>query len=141
MDKSNPQEMIGPGYDILVPWSVRFSLSGDFMHDAFWSVGEQGFTNVSHGCVNMSPANAETYYKLAGFGDPVTITGSPKAGRWGDGWTVWFLRWRQLLGGSALHEAVRAGPNGSSFVSPLTVRPSHAKSPLKTSHPGNAKAT
>ncbi|MFL5767157.1 MAG: Ig-like domain-containing protein, partial [Actinomycetota bacterium] len=106
MDKANPEEMIGPGYDINVPWSVRFTLSGDFMHDAFWSVGEQGFENVSHGCVNMSPANAKTYYKLAGFGDPVTITGSPKAGRWGDGWTVWFLTWHQFLDGSATHEAV-----------------------------------
>jgi len=140
MDKTNPEEMIGPGYDILVPWSVRFTLSGDFMHDAFWSVGEQGFANVSHGCVNMSPANAETYYKLAVQGDPVTVTGSPQAGRWGNGWTVWFLTWRQLLGGSALHQAVRAGPDGSSFVAPSTLRPSHAKSPLKTSHPGNANA-
>jgi lipoprotein-anchoring transpeptidase ErfK/SrfK len=141
MDKANPEEMIGPGYDIKVPWSVRFTLSGNFMHDAFWSVGDQGFANVSHGCVNMSPANAETYYKFAGFGDPVTITGSPKAGRWGDGWTVWFLTWHELLDGSATHEAVRAGPGDSSFVAPSTLRPSHAKSPLKTSHPGNAKAT
>jgi len=140
MDKTNPEEMIGPGYDILVPWSVRFTLSGDFMHDAFWSVGEQGFANVSHGCVNMSPANAETYYKLAVQGDPVTITGSPKPGRWGDGWTVWFLTWHDLLAGSATHDAVRAGPGGSSFVAPGTVRRSHAKSPLKTSHPGNSNA-
>jgi len=141
MDKANPEEMIGPGYDIMVPWSVRFTLSGDFMHDAFWSVGEQGFANVSHGCVNMSPANAETYYKLAIFGDPVTITGSPQAGKWGNGWTVWFLSWHDLLAGSATHQAVRAGPGGSSFVAPSTLRRSRAKSPLRTSRPGNAKAT
>jgi lipoprotein-anchoring transpeptidase ErfK/SrfK len=141
LDKANPEEMIGPGYDIKVPWSVRFTLSGNFMHDAFWSVDDQGFANVSHGCVNMSPANAKTYYKLAGFGDPVTITGSPKAGHWGDGWTVWFLSWQQLLDGSATHEAVRAGPAGSSFVAPSTLRPSHAKAPLKTSRPGNANPT
>ena len=141
MDKTNPEEMIGPGYDIFVPWSVRFTLSGDFMHDAFWSVGEQGFANVSHGCVNMSPANAETYYNLAVQGDPVTITGSPKPGKWGDGWTVWFLTWHQLLDGSATHQAVRAGSDGSSFVAPSTLRPSHAKSPLRTSHPGNSNAT
>ncbi len=140
MDKTNPEEMIGPGYDIFVPWSVRFTLSGDFMHDAFWSVGEQGFANVSHGCVNMSPANAETYYKLAVQGDPVTITGSPKPGRWGDGWTVWFLSWRDLLAGSATHMAVKAGPGGSEFVAPGTIKRSHAKSPLRTSHPGNSLA-
>jgi lipoprotein-anchoring transpeptidase ErfK/SrfK len=141
MDKANPEEMIGPGYDIMVPWSVRFTNSGDFMHDAFWSVGQQGFENVSHGCVNMSPANAKTYYNLAGFGDPVTVTGSPKAGTWDNGWTVWFLSWRDLLGGSATGQAVKVGPHGSSFVAPSSLRPSRAKSPLKTSHPGNANAS
>ena len=141
MDKTNPEEMIGPGYDILVPWSVRFTLSGDFMHDAFWSVAQQGFENVSHGCVNLSPADAETYYKMSIQGDPVTIAGSPKAGKWGDGWTVWFLSWSQLVAGSALHQAVQAGPHGSSFVDRGVVRPSHAKPPLRTSHNGNSDAT
>jgi lipoprotein-anchoring transpeptidase ErfK/SrfK len=141
MDKTNPERMVGPGYDILVPWSVRFTLSGNFIHDAFWSVNDQGFANVSHGCVNLSPDHAETYYKLALQGDPVTITGSPRAGRWGNGWTVWFLGWHELLEGSATHEAVRAGPNGSSFVAPSTLRPSHARSPLKTSRPGNENPT
>jgi lipoprotein-anchoring transpeptidase ErfK/SrfK len=48
--------MSGPGYtDFAVPYSVRFTWSGDYMHDAYWSVGEQGYTDVSHGCVNLSP--------------------------------------------------------------------------------------
>jgi hypothetical protein len=119
---------------------VRFTLSGDFMHDAFWSVAQQGFENVSHGCVNLSPANAETYYKMSIQGDPVTITGSPKAGTWGNGWTVWFLSWSQLLAGNSLHQAVKAGPHGSSFVPRGSVRPSRAKPPLRVSHPGNASA-
>jgi lipoprotein-anchoring transpeptidase ErfK/SrfK len=140
MDKNNPEEMIGPGYDIEVPWSVRFTYSGDFMHDAFWSVGQQGFENVSHGCVNMSPENAKTYYNLAGFGDPVTITGSPKAGTWGNGWTVWFLTWKELLDGTATGQAVQAGPKGSSFVEPSTLHESHAKPPVRTSAPGSAEA-
>jgi hypothetical protein len=141
MEKSNPEEMIGPGYDIEVPWSVRFTLSGNFMHDAYWSVGDQGFANVSHGCVNLSPEHAETYYKLAVPGDPVTITGSPRAGTLGNGWTVWFLTWSELLAGSALHQAVRAGPKGSSFVERASLRPSHARPPIGTSHPGNADVT
>ena len=141
MDKTNPERMVGPGYDILVPWSVRFTLSGDFIHDAFWSVNDQGFDNVSHGCVNLSPEHAETYYKLALQGDPVTITGSPQGGRWGTGWTVWFLTWRQLLDGSATHMAVRAGPHRTEFVRPSTLRDSRASSPLETSRPGNADPT
>lgn len=140
LDKANPQHMVGPGYNIEVPWSVRITLSGDFLHDAFWSVGEQGFSNVSHGCVNMAPADAEIYYKMAVFGDPVTVTGSPVGGRFGNGWTEWFLTWSELVGGSALHEAVVAGPAGSRFVSPATLPPSHATSPLQTSAPGNSLA-
>jgi len=136
--KSNPEEMIGPDYDIQVPWSVRFTYSGDFLHDAFWSVGQQGFENVSHGCVNLSPANAKTYYQLAVPGDPVTIVGSPRGGVWGNGWTVWFLSWRELLKGSALHEAVRAGPKSSSFVDPAGLPPSRSRPPLGGSRPGNA---
>ncbi|HXB16684.1 MAG TPA: Ig-like domain-containing protein [Solirubrobacteraceae bacterium] len=118
IEKANPVDMVGPGYNIEVPWSVRFTWSGDYLHDAFWSVGEQGFTNVSHGCVNMSPADAEIFYKMADPGDPVKVLGSPKAGTWDNGWTMWFLTWKQWVGGSALHEAVLAGPHGSTPVSP-----------------------
>jgi lipoprotein-anchoring transpeptidase ErfK/SrfK len=139
IEKQNPADMKGPGYDIEVPWSVRFTWSGDYLHDAFWSVGQQGFANVSHGCVNLSPAHAETYYKLAVPGDPVTITGSPRGGAWDNGWTVWFLRWREFMRGSALHRAVRAGPEGSRFVKPASIRPSKAKSPLSAPRSGNAK--
>jgi lipoprotein-anchoring transpeptidase ErfK/SrfK len=138
IEKRNPVEMKGPGYDIEVPWSVRFTWSGDYMHDAFWSVGEQGFANVSHGCVNLSPAHAEAYYKLAVPGDPVTITGSPRGGSWGNGWTVWFLSWRELLRGSALHKAVRAGPAGSRFVNPGVLHHGRTTPPLLAPSPGNA---
>jgi lipoprotein-anchoring transpeptidase ErfK/SrfK len=137
IEKENPVRMIGPGYNILVPWSVRFTFSGDYYHDAYWSVGEQGFENVSHGCVNLSPADAETYYKLAVPGDPITITGSPRPGTWDNGWTEWFLTWNQLVSGSALHEAVVAGPNGSTFVSPATLPANTAKAPLATAMAGN----
>lgn len=121
IEKANPVDMVGPGYNIEVPWSVRFTWSGDYLHDAYWSVGEQGFTNVSHGCVNMSPADAETFYKMAVPGDPVKVTGSPRAGVWDNGWTMWFLSWKKWLRGSALQKAVRAGPGGSTFVSPSSL--------------------
>ncbi|HEX7164238.1 MAG TPA: Ig-like domain-containing protein [Trebonia sp.] len=140
IEKANPVEMKGPGYDLMVPWSVRFTYSGDYYHDAYWSVGEQGFENVSHGCVNLSPANAETYYKLAVPGDPITIKDSPRSGVWGNGWTEWFLTWPQYLKGSATGQAVVAGPSGSMFVDPATLPADTAKAPLQTSEPGNAKA-
>ena len=141
IDKGNPVLMTGPGYSLEVPWSVRFTWTGDYLHDAYWSVGEQGFTNVSHGCVNMSPADAQTYYEMENPGDPVMITGSPLAGTWDNGWTVWFLSFRKLVKGSALDEAVQAGPDGSRFVSPSSVPASTASYPLHTATPGSAAAS
>jgi lipoprotein-anchoring transpeptidase ErfK/SrfK len=140
IEKENPVQMTGPGYSLSVPWSVRFTFSGDYYHDAYWSVGEQGFDNVSHGCVNLSPADAETYYNLAVPGDPVTIVGSPKAGTWDNGWTEWFLSWPQYLLGSALHQAVQAGPGGSTFVDPSSLPASTATAPLQTAPAGNSAA-
>jgi lipoprotein-anchoring transpeptidase ErfK/SrfK len=134
IEKANPVDMVGPGYNIEVPWSVRFTWSGDYLHDAYWSVGEQGFTNVSHGCVNMSPEDAETFYEMAVPGDPVKITGSPRAGTWDNGWTMWFLPWKRWLRGSALHKAVRAGPSSSSFVSPSSLGRHHARAPHGARH-------
>jgi lipoprotein-anchoring transpeptidase ErfK/SrfK len=138
IEKANPVRMVGPGYDLLVPWSVRFTFSGDYYHDAYWSVGQQGFENVSHGCVNLSPADAETYYNLAVPGDPVTISGSPRSGKWDDGWTEWFLSWPQYLKGSATGQAVVASATGSEFVDPATLPADQAEAPLQTSAPGNA---
>ncbi len=121
LEKGNPVRMVGNGYNELVNDAVRFTYSGDYLHSAPWSVGEQGITNVSHGCVNLSPEHAAMYYDLATPGEPVTVTGSPHAGRWGDGFTVWFLTWKQLLKGSATGEAVQVTPSGSTFVSPSSV--------------------
>jgi len=141
IDKGNPVIMKGPGYSLPVPWSVRFTWSGDYLHDAYWSVGEQGFTNVSHGCVNMPPADAKTYYKMEIPGDPVTVTGSPKAGTWDNGWTDWFLPWDRFVKGSALGEVVEAGPSGSTFVSPSAVPASTATVPLGAPDPNNWRAS
>jgi lipoprotein-anchoring transpeptidase ErfK/SrfK len=139
--KNNPQLMTGPGYSLEVPWSVDFTYSGSFIHDAYWSVGEQGLTNVSHGCVNTSPAHAEIYYKIEHPGDPVTVTGSPAPGRPGNGWTEWFMSWSQWLRGSATGEAVVAGPAGSSLVSPASLTAATAGAPLYQPRVGNAHAS
>jgi lipoprotein-anchoring transpeptidase ErfK/SrfK len=149
IEKANPVEMrpagIAPGergyYDIWVPWSVRFTWNGIYLHDAWWSVAEQGHVNVSHGCVNMPPAAAKTYYKMERPGDPVTITDSPVAGDPGNGWTDWFSSWRQLLAASALHQAVQVGPHGSVLVNPATVPASTARPPIGRPAPYNAGAT
>jgi lipoprotein-anchoring transpeptidase ErfK/SrfK len=144
VQKNNPVRMIGGGppgsagyYNELVNWAVRFTFSGDYYHSAPWSVVDQGSTNVSHGCVNLPPDDAETYYNMSIPGDPITITNSTAAGKWDDGWTPWFLTWSEYLKGSALGEAVQAGPQGSTFVNPATLPADTATAPLGSSAPGN----
>jgi lipoprotein-anchoring transpeptidase ErfK/SrfK len=61
------------GYYEKVPNSVRISYGGAFVHSASWSVRDQGVRNVSHGCVNISPADAEWFYDLVKRGDVVSI--------------------------------------------------------------------
>ena len=144
VEKTNPVRMIGGGppgsagyYNELVNWAVRFTFSGDYYHSAPWSVVDQGTTNVSHGCVNLPPEDATTYYNLSIPGDPITVTASTAAGKWDDGWTEWFLPWSQYLHGSALGMAVQAGPQGSQFVSPSSLPADTASAPLGTSATGN----
>jgi hypothetical protein len=100
-------------------------------------VVNQGTSNVSHGCVNLPPLAAQTYYNMSIPGDPITVTASTAAGKWDDGWTQWFLSWSKYLEGSATGEAVQAGPQGSTFVAPDTLPASTASAPLGTSASGN----
>ncbi len=144
VEKANPVRMVGGGapgsagyYSELVNFAVRFTFSGDYYHSAPWSVVDQGSTNVSHGCVNLPPAAAQTYYNMSIPGDPITVTNSTAAGQWDDGWTEWFLTWSQYLKGSALGEAVMAGPQGSTFVSPSSLPADDATAPLATSATAN----
>jgi lipoprotein-anchoring transpeptidase ErfK/SrfK len=144
VEKANPVRMIGGGapgsagyYDELVNYAVRFTFSGDYYHSAPWSVVNQGTSNVSHGCVNLPPDAAVTYYNLSIPGDPITVTNSTAAGKWDDGWTEWFLPWSEYLKGSALGQAVTAGPQGSTFVAPSSLPPDTATAPLGTSAIGN----
>ena len=64
------------GYKIKVQWAVRIDNSGGFVHGAPWSVADQGKRNVSHGCINLSPANAKWFYDNFGSGDPVVVKNS-----------------------------------------------------------------
>jgi len=94
-----------PGYyKEKVNLDERISNDGEFVHAAPWSVGQQGDSNVSHGCVNLSPANAQWFFDHLGVGDVVEITNSggpalPVYDTYGD----WELNWSQWQAGSALN--------------------------------------
>lgn len=85
------------GYYEKVPFSVRISNGGAFVHAASWSVRSQGVRNVSHGCVNMSPADAQWFFGLAKRGDVVNVVNSPvKPVLWDAGmsdWNMSFAAW------------------------------------------------
>lgn len=64
------------GYKVHVKLAVRIDNQGNFVHSAPWSVGDQGKRNVSHGCINLSPANAQWFYDNFGSGDPIIVKNS-----------------------------------------------------------------
>jgi lipoprotein-anchoring transpeptidase ErfK/SrfK len=57
-------------------WAVRISNNGEFIHANPASSGAQGNSNVTHGCVNLSLADADAYYHSAIWGDPVEVSGT-----------------------------------------------------------------
>ena len=77
------------GYKVRVQDAVRIDNSGNFVHSAPWSVGSQGETNVSHGCINLSPANAQWFFDNFGSGDPVVIKNSKGIYNQNDGAQDW----------------------------------------------------
>ena len=50
---------------------MRVTWSGEFVHAAPWSTGDQGRANVSHGCVGMSMSNAIWLFNQSTIGDVV----------------------------------------------------------------------
>jgi lipoprotein-anchoring transpeptidase ErfK/SrfK len=90
-------------YDEVEKWAVRMSNNGEFIHANPVTVGVQGSSNVTHGCINLSTDNAKAFYDSALYGDPVEVTGTPipLAAHDGDIWD-WTLSWDQWKSLSAL---------------------------------------
>jgi lipoprotein-anchoring transpeptidase ErfK/SrfK len=61
------------GYRITASYAVRVTSSGVYVHSAPWSVDSQGYANVSHGCINLSPDNAAWYFNMVNIGDPINV--------------------------------------------------------------------
>jgi lipoprotein-anchoring transpeptidase ErfK/SrfK len=90
------------GYYEQVPWSVRISNSGEFVHDAPWSVHSQGHRNVSHGCINLSPTDSKWFFDFTRRGDIVIVTGTPRQLQQGNGYADWNLSWPDWVATDAL---------------------------------------
>jgi lipoprotein-anchoring transpeptidase ErfK/SrfK len=109
MEKKNPQLMVSaPGesnpYSLKVPWSVRVTLDGEFVHSASWNGGNIGSRSTSHGCTNLNTNDAKWYYGFAVLGDVVTYsnTQTSKVMPSWDGWGWWNVSWTEWKAGNLL---------------------------------------
>lgn len=89
--------MSGPGYSgDPVPWSVRITASGEYIHAAAWNTNI-GIRSTSNGCTNLKPADGQWFYQFAQVGDLVTYVGSKGTlmnpldglGDWNIPWGAW----------------------------------------------------
>ena len=90
------------GYRTEVDYATQISYSGIYVHAAPWSVGSQGYSNVSHGCLNVNTSNAQWFFNNTKRGDIVEITntvGSILPGV--DGLGDWNIPWDQWRAGNA----------------------------------------
>jgi lipoprotein-anchoring transpeptidase ErfK/SrfK len=70
-------KMCNPQYDycnVEEHWAVRINNNGEFIHANPQVTAYLGKANVSHGCVNMSMKDAEEFYNMVLYGDPVEVT-------------------------------------------------------------------
>ena len=87
-----------------VKWATRISNNGEFVHGAPWSVRQQGSSNVSHGCINLSDERAKWFYDFSQPGDVVEVVnsvGGTLSAADGDIYD-WAVPWDEWTAGSAL---------------------------------------
>jgi lipoprotein-anchoring transpeptidase ErfK/SrfK len=97
LPKDNPS---GDEYDVTLPFGVKISDGGEYVNAN--TVGNQGYSNVSYGCLNVSPANGEWFYNTFNVGDVVEVTGTPQQLERQDGYGDWTVPWSQWVAGSAV---------------------------------------
>ncbi|GAA2663142.1 MULTISPECIES: Ig-like domain-containing protein [Actinosynnema] len=91
------------GYtNVLKKWAVRFSNHGEFIHENNDNLANIGKNNTSHGCANLSEADAKDYYDSALVGDPVEVTGASHTLPPQFDWYDWQIPWSQWQTMSAL---------------------------------------
>lgn len=105
-------------YRVNIDWAQRLTWGGEFIHSAPWSVDDQGRRNVSHGCINMSAANAKWLFQQTKMGDPVIVKGTSRRLEYGNGWTDFDRPWEEYVKGSAIPYAPPADPSAPASAEP-----------------------
>jgi lipoprotein-anchoring transpeptidase ErfK/SrfK len=112
-------------YKLTVFDAVQISNSGEYVHSAPWSVWAQGSANVSHGCVNASPAFAAWFYGISQPGDIVAVTGTGRELEWNNGYGYWQLPWKQWLQGSTRRRPVTTAQAAGASAPSTSHVPAH----------------
>ncbi|MGB8022657.1 MAG: L,D-transpeptidase [Candidatus Nanopelagicales bacterium] len=108
MESYRVKEMTGESinaeedYTLDVPYAIRMTNSGEFIHAAPWAAGNLGRVNGSHGCTNLSMSDASWLFSNHLYGDPVITkgTGRPMETYNGAG-GVWNVSWSKWVKGDA----------------------------------------
>ncbi|MFG1790064.1 Ig-like domain-containing protein [Nocardia sp. NPDC049149] len=101
-------------------WAVRISNNGEFIHANPESVAAQGSANVTNGCINLSPGDAQAYFPTALYGDPVEVVGTsiPLSAADGDlyDWTIDWNTWTTM-------SALKGAPSQVVTATPVPPQP------------------
>lgn len=113
-------------------FAVRISNNGEFIHANPNTIGQQGNTNVTNGCINLSLGDAESYFRTAIYGDPVEVTGTSIELSYADGdlwdWVVDWPTWQSMsaLPPNPRERTVTSSPATSSIPTTVPLTPSGA---------------
>ena len=105
MEKKPEEIMDNPkfGYtNVHKKWAERISNHGEFIHENDENAPNLGKRNNSHGCVNLSGADAKAYFDSALLGDPVEVSGGVVGMPTNFAVFDWLLSWDQWKHKSAL---------------------------------------
>jgi hypothetical protein len=108
-------------------YAVRISNNGEFIHCNPESIGAQGNTNVTNGCINLNLENSQEYFNSAMYGDPVEVSGTRVQLSYADGdvWD-WAVPWDEWKSMSALSD--QEAPSSIPSTAPIT--PTGAPQPV-----------
>ncbi|MFU8851243.1 Ig-like domain-containing protein [Micromonospora sp. SL1-18] len=124
------------GYVVDVDDAQRLTWGGEFIHSAPWSEGEQGSTNTSHGCTNVSAVDAHWLMGVTQVGDLVTVKGTEVKLDQGNGFTAWNASWDDFAKGSALPVPAGLKPTESATPHPGMVAGGSAPAPAPSASGG-----
>ena len=114
-------------------FAVRISNNGEFIHANPNTVGVQGSSNVTNGCINLSLDNAQQYFNTAIYGDPVEVTGTSIQLSYADGdiWD-WAVSWDDWTAMSAISSQAKPANMPSTAPATPTDAPTLSGTPTTT---------